>query len=233
MAAQNKVILYGTWFSPYAKMVEVALKVKGIPYEYVEEDLGNKSPMLLKLNPIHKKVPVLVHNGKAIVESLVIIEYMDETWKTGPRLLPEDPYKRSQFRFWASYMHQVFEALTEVVTTSGEAQEKAVKETFEQLYLLEEGLKGLFPEGIVSSDGEFSNGKLLELVMFSCFGTYEEGLQEVLGIDVIDPEKTPLLFSCISALMEIPALKESCNPHENMVAFLKSYREDALKSATA
>ena len=95
MAEQNKVILYGTWFSPYAKMVELALKVKGIPYEYVEEDLGNKSPMLLKLNPIHKKVPVLVHNGKAIVESLVIIEYIDETWKTGPQLLPDDPYKRA------------------------------------------------------------------------------------------------------------------------------------------
>ena len=107
MAEQNKVILYGTYTSPYVKRVELALKVKGIPYEYVEEDLWNKSPLLLKLNPVHQKVPVLVHNGIAIVESLVIIEYIDETWKTGPQLLPEDPYKRSQIRFWVSYIHQV------------------------------------------------------------------------------------------------------------------------------
>lgn len=107
MAEQNKVVLYGMWASPYVKRVELALKVKGIPYEYVEEDLRNKSPLLLKFNPVHKKVPVLVHNGKAIAESLVIIEYIDETWKTGPQLLPEDPYKRSQIRFWASYMQQV------------------------------------------------------------------------------------------------------------------------------
>lgn len=105
MAMENKVTLHGMWASPYVKRVELALKLKGIPYEYVEEDLKNKSPLLLKLNPVHQKVPVLVHNGKPIAESLVILEYIDETWKTG--LLPQDPYKRSQVRFWAGFMQQV------------------------------------------------------------------------------------------------------------------------------
>ncbi|BFG32758.1 hypothetical protein CerSpe_190320 [Prunus speciosa] len=91
MAEENKVTLYGMWASPYVKRVELALRLKGIPYEYVEEDLRNKSPLLLKLNHVHQKVPVLVHNGKPIVESLVILEYIDETWETGPRLVPKDP----------------------------------------------------------------------------------------------------------------------------------------------
>lgn len=108
MAEETRVILHGRRLSPYVKRVELALKIKGIPYEFVEEDLKNKSPLLLKYNHVHKKIPVLVHNGKPLVESLVnvILEYIDETWKTSPQLLPEDPYKRAQFRFWDSFLHQ-------------------------------------------------------------------------------------------------------------------------------
>ena len=108
MGEENKVILHGMWASTYSKRVELALKIKGIPYEYVEEDLSNKSPLLLKYNPVHKKIPVLVHNGKPIAESLVILEYIDETWKNEPRLLSNEPYERAKVRFWASFLQQVW-----------------------------------------------------------------------------------------------------------------------------
>ena len=103
---QGEVVLFGSWASPFCTRVELALKLKGIPYEYVEEDLTNKSELFLSYNPVHKKVPVLVHNGKAIAESLVILEYIEETWKNSPKLLPEDPYQRAKFRFWANFYDQ-------------------------------------------------------------------------------------------------------------------------------
>lgn len=108
MGEENTVILHGNWASPFAKRVELALKTKGIPFEYVEEDLSNKSALLLKYNPVQKKVPVLVHDGKPVCESLVILEYIDETWQDGPHLLPKDPYERAKVRFWVAYIQQVF-----------------------------------------------------------------------------------------------------------------------------
>ena len=88
------------------KRVELALKLKGISYEYVEEDMFNKSPLVFKYNPVYKRLPILVHNGNPIIESLIILEYIDETWKNGPQIFPADPYKIAKVRCWASFIQQ-------------------------------------------------------------------------------------------------------------------------------
>ncbi|KAF8391045.1 hypothetical protein HHK36_023345 [Tetracentron sinense] len=130
----DEVVLLDFWPSPFGMRVRVALALKGIKYESKEEDLWDKSPLLLKMNPVHKMIPVLIHNGKPISESLIIVQYIDEVWKDESPLLPSDPYQRAQAMFWADFMYSLGR---KVCMSKGEEQETAKKELIECLKVLE------------------------------------------------------------------------------------------------
>ncbi|KAK5813054.1 hypothetical protein PVK06_028500 [Gossypium arboreum] len=100
----EEVVLLDFWLSMFGMRSRIALAEKGIKYEYEEEDLWNKSALLLQTNPVHKKIPVLIHNGKPICESLIQVQYIDEVWHDKAPLLPSDPYQKATARFWADYV---------------------------------------------------------------------------------------------------------------------------------
>ena len=100
----DEVILLNFWLSLYGMRVWIALEEKGIKYENRQENISNKSQLLLQMNPVHKKIPVLFHNSRHICDSLIAVEYIDEVWNDQSPLLPSDPYQRSQARFWSNYV---------------------------------------------------------------------------------------------------------------------------------
>ncbi|XP_049407160.1 probable glutathione S-transferase isoform X1 [Solanum stenotomum] len=136
----DQVKLIGVSGSSYSRRVEWALRVKGVKYEFIEEDLQNKSSLLLESNPVLKKIPVLIHNGKPICESIVIVEYIDETFE-GPSILPKDPYDRAIARFWAKFFAEKGSSVGRSFFLKGEEQEKAKEEVYEMLKVLDNELK--------------------------------------------------------------------------------------------
>ncbi|KAL0731780.1 hypothetical protein Bca4012_027874 [Brassica carinata] len=227
---KSKVTLHGMWASTYSKRVEIALKLKGIHYEYVEEDLSNKTETLVQLNPVHKKVPLLVHDGKPVAESQVILDYVDETWKNSPRLLPDDPYERAQVRFWVSYINQqVIEVIGQVLFQEGEAQAKSIEEARERFRVLEEGLKKHFPDKTIRENDDVG---LLDIIIISTFGSHKV-YHEELGLEtsLINPVNTPTLYNWIESLKELTVMKEAEMPSDRLVPFLQMYRQMHLQQA--
>ncbi|KAF2320265.1 hypothetical protein GH714_026529 [Hevea brasiliensis] len=141
--AEEEVKVFRTWSSSFALRVIWTLKLKGVEFDTVFEDLSSKSPLLLQYNSVHKKFPVLLHNGKPICESLVILEYADETWKQFP-LLPQDHYERAKARFWANFGDdKVFQSIAYgILLKQGKEQEEEIPKAMEILQHLEKELKG-------------------------------------------------------------------------------------------
>ncbi|XP_013103620.1 pyrimidodiazepine synthase [Stomoxys calcitrans] len=94
----GKLRLYSMRFCPYAHRVHLVLDAKKIPYHSIFINLNDKPEWLTEYSPLGK-VPALhlvKEEGKpALIESLVIAEYLDERYPE-PKLFPSDPLKKAQ-----------------------------------------------------------------------------------------------------------------------------------------
>jgi maleylacetoacetate isomerase len=96
------VQLYSYYRSSAAYRVRIALNIKGLAYETVSVHLTkdgghNRWPQYQAVNP-QMRVPSFVTDaGDVLIQSLAIIEYLDETHPEPP-LLPEEPLARAHAR---------------------------------------------------------------------------------------------------------------------------------------
>jgi len=90
------LVLFVADYCPFAQRATIALLEKGTPYEVVEVNLYNKSledtKRLKEVNP-SATVPSALHGDRKLFESLLLCEYVDETFQ-GPSLMPVSTYDR-------------------------------------------------------------------------------------------------------------------------------------------
>ena len=101
-------VLYNAPQSTCSQKVRICLWEKGIDFEEVKLDLfrGDQlTPEYKKINP-NGVVPSLVHDGQPIVDSSVIIEYLDELIPENP-LRPDSALGRAHMCEWLRYFEEV------------------------------------------------------------------------------------------------------------------------------
>lgn len=96
-------ILHGYWRSSAAYRVRIALNLKALDYRQVSHDLrtgAQTAPDYRSLAP-QGLVPVLEMDGRALTQSLAILEWLEEAHPEPP-LLPQGAIARAQVRSMAA-----------------------------------------------------------------------------------------------------------------------------------
>jgi glutathione S-transferase len=96
--------LYHYWDSFCSFKVRLCLEEKGLEWKSHYLDLmrfENLRPQYLELNP-NGVVPTLVHDGRSLIESSIINEYLDDRFPA-VALRPKDAFELAQMRLWVKH----------------------------------------------------------------------------------------------------------------------------------
>ncbi|MBS41016.1 MAG: glutathione S-transferase [Rhodospirillales bacterium] len=146
-------VLYHLWLSPPCRKVRIVLSEKGIEAEFKTENLWDRRPEFLALNPAGD-VPVLVEeNGQAICGSIAICEYLEEVAPL-PSLLGASPLERAEVRRLVSWFDQKF---------NEEVSENLVGEK-----IMKRFLRRGAPDGAAIRAGKKNLGYHLEYIAWLC-----------------------------------------------------------------
>ena len=99
---------YHSDYSTCSQKVRLVLAEKDISFNshlinFRKKEHLSDSYLALNTNGV---VPTLIHNGRPVVDSSVIVEYLDEVF-TEPKLSPIDPIDRAQMRAWMRFIEEV------------------------------------------------------------------------------------------------------------------------------
>ncbi|KAI5123148.1 hypothetical protein M0805_000851 [Coniferiporia weirii] len=140
----QELVFYSGWFCPFVQRAWITLEERGIPYQYKEVNPYKKEKHFLDINP-KGLVPAIEYHGKALYESLVICEFLEDAYPDHkPNLLPANAYDRAFARLWIDHISKaVLPAFFRLLQSQEkEKQDEARADLYKALGQLAEKRKG-------------------------------------------------------------------------------------------
>ena len=105
--------LIGSLASPYVRKVRVVLAEKKLDYEFELEDVWAANTTIDKLNPLGKVPSLIMEDGNVMIDSRVMVEYLD-TLTPVCKLLPPNGRDRADIKCWEALADGMLDAAVSV-----------------------------------------------------------------------------------------------------------------------
>jgi len=88
------MVLVGMLDSPYVRRVAVSLKLMGVPFEHRAVSVFRHMDEFRKVNPVVKAPTLVADDGTMLMDSTLILDYVESTVPASRRLMPAEPAAR-------------------------------------------------------------------------------------------------------------------------------------------
>lgn len=86
--------LIGMMDSPYVRRVAISLKLMGLPYEHKQISVFRHMDQFRQINPLIKAPTLVCDDGEILMDSTLILDYLDTLVTADRSLMPAEPFAR-------------------------------------------------------------------------------------------------------------------------------------------
>jgi len=197
--------LIGSLTSPFVRKVRVVLAEKKLDYQFELENVWAADTAIEKHNPLAKVPSLIMEDGTVMIDSRVMVEYLDTLTPVG-KLLPPNGRERADIKCWEALADGVLDAgvLVRLERTLRPAEQQSPEWIARQLRKVELGLGSMAEQLGEQAYCGGNHYSLADVAVGCCLGWLAFRFPE---IDWRGPH--PNLARLYDKLMERPSFKDT------------------------